>query len=120
MDKIHLTIIASLLITVCFVGTTAADKNHDRTTNNILNQTWNIGDAYYLNSYREDLIFNPTNAMFDRQYIYLNGNITNGKLPDNETLPIPLVLFAVILGSLGITLFVWYLDKRCGFYIISS
>ena len=139
MDKNHLTITASLLITVCFVGTTAADKNYDRTTYDILNQTWNIGalddsrgstysvmtiigNVDYLNSNREDLIFNPTNAMFDRTDFYFKGNITNGTLPDDESLPITLVLSAVILGSLGITLFVWFLDKHkgCRFYIIPS
>jgi len=115
MDKIHLTITASLLITMCFVGNTAIEKNHDRTADNIFHQTWNIGDMDYLNRDRDYLIFNPTNTMFDRQYIYFSGSFANGKLPDDETFPIPLVLSAVILGSIGITLFVWFLDKRYRF-----
>jgi hypothetical protein len=139
MDEIHLTITAILFITVCFAGTAAADKNSDRTTYDILNQTWNIDawddssditysvmtiieDVDYLNSDREDLIFNPTNAMFDRADFYFKGNINNGTLPEDESLPITLVLSAVILGSMGITLFVWFLDKRkyYRFYIIPS
>jgi hypothetical protein len=66
--------------------------------------TWQNGNDTKESNEGKRLIFNSTNVMFDRPDFHFQGDIINGTLPDDETLPITLVLSAVILVKRTISL----------------